>query len=160
MTAFRTPIEPKTRAETVKNNLETAARWIAVALSIGGFVWGVYTFLTSSTVQSRRPFFDNQLAIYRQAIQTVQVLATSESRTDAEWKNTQRKFYQLYWGEMGFVENAAVASAMIEIDRCLQGSSCGKSDLERLSLNLAHACRDSVAASWGVSNSKELPENR
>jgi hypothetical protein len=149
--------ETKTSGEKLRATLETAGKWIAIGLSVIGFVWTVYTFLFNNSVQARKPFFDYQLATYKQAIQTVQVLATSDNRESEEWKTNLKKFYQLFWGEMGFVEDRPVANAMIDIRDCIQNPACSRADLETYSLKLAHATRDSVAASWGVSNSFGLP---
>jgi hypothetical protein len=74
-------------------------------------------------------------------------LATSKEKqeTDAAIK----RFWSLYWGELALVEDKRVESAMVQFGRALE-SDRTNTELQQASLALAHACRDSLAESWGV----------
>ena len=59
------------------------------------------------------------------------------------------RFWELYWGELALVEDRRVEGAMKAFgDALIAGASADA--LQRLSLSLAHACRESLAESWGV----------
>jgi hypothetical protein len=48
------------------------------------------------------------------------------------------------------VENQGVETAMRRMGDCLNGKCVDCPNLSRCSLDLAHACRRSLAESWGV----------
>jgi hypothetical protein len=131
--------------------------WIKL-LGVGGaiatFSWGVWVWRaerqhTAETrrVEATRPFLDRQLTLYTEATQVASLLSTSSP--SAERARATQRFWQLYWGELALVESRAVESAMVQFGEAL-GSGASISDLQPLSLRLAHACRDSLAQSWGV----------
>ena len=91
-----------------------------------------------------------------EATQAAAVLATTTD--EAELTAARNRFWALYWGELAMVENGGVSaeaggveSAMVAYGRCLK-QACEQTELQRLALNLAHACRDSLAVSWGVTD--------
>jgi hypothetical protein len=131
--------------------------WIKV-LSIFGavvaFGWGVIQFFASHSIQvetrrieATKPFLERQLKLYTDATQAAATLATS--KTPEELELAKRKFWSLYWGELALVEDKRVEAAMVQFGRSLETGNTGQ-QLQRYSLALAHACRDSLADSWGV----------
>jgi hypothetical protein len=133
-------------------NLES---WIKI-LSISGaaiaFGWGVFQFLSVQQLQTEtrrieatRPFLDRQLKLYTEATQAAATLATSKK--EAELTTAKARFWALYWGELALVEDKRVEAAMVKFGEALTN---GSGDLKVLSLDLAHACRESLAESWGV----------
>jgi hypothetical protein len=149
------------RAEK-KNWVESVTKWIVIVVSLGGFVWGIATFLITNRVQAetrlleaRKPFFDYQIQLYKEAVQVTQVIATTIDPIEKEKKT--KRFWELYWGELGLVENGGiepqdggVEGAMVAFGTCLNDKAC--SNLPNCSLALAHACRNSLAASYGVND--------
>ncbi len=61
-----------------------------------------------------------------------------------------KRFWELYWGELALVESKDVEGAMVALGKELKKSSPEKENLQKLSLNLAHACKSSIHESWGV----------
>ena len=55
----------------------------------------------------------------------------------------------MYWGELALVEDKQVEAAMVNFGKAFEVSGAGKG-LQQYSLAIAHACRDSLAESWGV----------
>jgi hypothetical protein len=137
-----------------KENAETVIKWLGVLIALGGFLWGVTSFMLTARIQaearrleSRKIFLDRQLELYTEATQVAATLATS---TDAaKLETAQNRFWELYWGELSMVENRSVEGAMVEIHSCLN-RNCTQEDLQPLALKLAHACRDSLNQSWGI----------
>ena len=136
-------------------SVETIAKWLAIFVSVGGFLWGVASVLQARAIEARRPFLDLQLKLYQEATKTAAILATS-SDTD-ELKAAEMRFWQLYWGELAMVENGGIQAndggvegLMVQFGNELMKHSKDRSMLQRLSLKLAHACRNSLAESWNV----------
>jgi hypothetical protein len=138
------------------DNLEKFARWIAIALVLAVALWGgitmVNTFRTQTEtrqIEARKPFLDRQLTLYTEATKVAAIIATSDD--PAQLATSRQRFLELYWGELSLVENRGVETAMVNFRNCLiSKDACSKDDLQRASLNLAHACRESLAESWGV----------
>src|SRR5512147_518449 len=134
------------------NNLEA---WVKVLTLLGGVVafgWGVYQFIANQRSQSEtrrieatRPFLDRQLKLYTEATQAVATLATSSS--NEELSSAKAAFCSLYWGELVLVEDKRVEAAMVQLGSAIKQGKLG-SDIQSLSLELARACRDSLAESW------------
>lgn len=75
------------------------------------------------------------------------MLATSED--SARRNKAEKRFFELYWGELALVENPGVETAMVRFkDGLVSGAS--PDQLQQLSLKLAGALRASLADSWGV----------
>ena len=70
--------------------------------------------------QSKQKFLDKQFELYTEAITVVSRLAT---RGEYEGREKDRdRFWQLYWGELGMVEDLQVERAMIQVGIALSAS--------------------------------------
>jgi hypothetical protein len=146
-------------------SLDQALKLAGVAGAIATFAWGVVQWRDKSSqdlrqqaaeaersaqtrkIEATRPFLDRQLALYTEATQVAAKIATlpaSEARAKAVGR-----FWELYWGELAMVENAAVEGAMKRFGEVLAGNDDRK-QLQLLSLALAHACRESLDKAWGI----------
>lgn len=135
-------------------DLET---WIKILTMVGAviaFFWGVFQYLEGQReqtetrrIEATRPFLERQLKLYTVATQVAAALATSTDERDIS--NAKIRFWALYWGELALVEDKRVEAAMVQFGRALEEKGAGK-DLDSFSLDIAHACRDSLADSWGV----------
>ena len=135
-------------------NLDAWAKALSVLGAVIVFVWGVIQFVASyhaqaetRRVEATRPFLERQLNLYTEATRAAAILATSDNVDELE--SARKKFWSLYWGELALVEDKRVEAAMVEMGRALEAGGKGQ-QLQRHSLALAHACRDSLAESWGV----------
>ena len=131
--------------------------WIK-ALSVLGavivFAWGVFQFIVNQNsqtetrrIEATKPFLERQLKLYTEATQSAATLATSKKVDELD--SASKKFWSLYWGELALVEDMKVEAAMVQLGSALEAGSVGD-QLKQYSLELAHACRDSLADSWGV----------
>lgn len=131
--------------------------WLKVLSTLGAvivFGWGMVQFLATQHTQSEtrrieatKPFLERQLKLYTEATQVAAVLATSNHPDEVD--AASKRFWSLYWGELALVEDKHVEAAMVQLGRALQEGRVGQ-QLQSQSLALAHACRDSLAESWGV----------
>jgi hypothetical protein len=105
--------------------------------------------------ESKKLFLEKQSTLFFEAVPLVSRLAIARSPDEIAEKDEQR-FWQLYWGELGMVEDVAIARSMDLFGRSLQAfrdfgpdNSCG-AQRRRISLTLSHCVRKSLAANWGV----------
>jgi hypothetical protein len=133
--------------------------------ALASFVWGVYQWRVKSDqelaqarfeadrvaasrkIEATKPFLERQLKLYTEVSQVAATLSTSSDT--AERGRANKRFWELYWGELALVENREVEVAMVEIGEAL-GRSGPQSELQQLSLRLAHSCRTSLDRSWGI----------
>ncbi|MBO4226635.1 hypothetical protein [Bradyrhizobium neotropicale] len=108
--------------------------------------------------ESQKPFLERQLGFYFEAAKVTGTLATRD-RQDQEWASARKRFWELYWGELGVVESPEVASAMVafgqalgDLEKCVNDqNNCH--DLQKAltgaSITLAHRIRESIETGWG-----------
>ena len=142
--------------------LDIAVKLAPPLLAIVTLLWGIYTYgeTVKRTAETRRieaskPFLDKQLALYSEATLNAAILATSNET--AAIAKARLRFLELYWGELAMVERGAVESSMVAFKKALDAGK-PQADLTRLSLNLARACRDELAISWGTDAWLRVPK--
>lgn len=126
--------------------LEAKLKLLATFVAFLGIAWGATEFLISKRLEAKRPFLDYQLEMYRDAVSTVSVLATA-GRDTPEWKTAERRFFELYWGELVLVENSRVEAEMAAFKTALED---GSPYLRTRSYCLSHELRRSLEKSWSV----------
>ena len=119
-------------------------------------------------IEATKPFLERQLELYTVVTRAASMIATSDDEKSVE--QAIGTFLQLYSGELALVQNEEVAIAMQNYRRALQdfearpaapGDEAApqsapvtaedqRQGLQQLSLNLASACRKSLAKSWHV----------
>ena len=152
-------------SENQSGKFESGLKLLSPFLAVAAFFWGIYTYrdtaqqqLARAEVDSRRtaetrrieatrPYLDKQLALYTEATKVTATIGTSEDAE--EIKKATKRFKELYWGELALVERNDVAKAMIAFREALDAKQ-PQNALASLALNLAHACRDELAVSWGT----------
>jgi hypothetical protein len=101
----------------------------------------------SALFEARQPFLTRQLELYSEAAKVTARIATT--RDEDERDTHVDRFWQLYWGELALVEDRGVEAAMVAYGKALK-SDAAPSQLQPLSLDLAHAIRKSLDRSWGI----------
>ncbi len=136
-----------------ERTLESWLKIIGIAIALGSFIFGGLEYLDARKmeietrrIEAAKPFLDLQLKLYKDATQAAARISTS---SDKESGKELKRFWELYWGELALIENLGVDIAMRAFGKGLN-DRLSTSDMEQLSLNLAHACRESLAFSWGV----------
>lgn len=108
--------------------------------------------------EAAKPFWDSQLELYLQASEAASIVATS---TDLEAvSRAEGQFWLLYWGPLAIVEDvgmekkpvAEVERAMIRYGQYIRTNPTERcrEKMQQLSLDLAHAMRQSVAPSFDL----------
>lgn len=136
-------------------DVEKTLKWIGAIVALGGLALGVVNYLATvrrdaetRNLEARKQYLTRQLDLYTDATRAAAKLATAPPDS-AEYRKARTRFWELYWGELSMVENQGVETAMKRMGDCLNGT-CACSSLTQCSLDLAHACRRSLAESWGV----------
>ncbi len=65
------------------------------------------------------------------------------------------RFWQLYWGDLGMVEDPGVARAMIALGTIIPDMTSQPELARRASLNLSHCVKNSLSESWAVDLGKQ-----
>jgi hypothetical protein len=147
---------------------DTAIKVVGIVLAVAGFWDGIRRYNDGRVAEarlaaerarqaavvavrdSRKPFLERQLALYFEATKAAAQLSTV-SRGLA-WNTARQRFWELYWGELGLVEDAGVLAAMVAFGEALTAYEQGhgtQAELHQLALGLARACRHSLQSEWG-----------
>jgi len=104
--------------------------------------------------ESKKVFLEKQAALFFEAVPLVSrlaIAATPEEMVDKD----ERRFWELFWGELGMVEDVPVARSMDLFGRSLQAFRVDPDNVcaaqrRSISLTLSHCVRKSLGANWGV----------
>lgn len=150
---------------TTLADVESISKVASIAIAAAAFAWGVWQYFRSERhkreqlknererdahhrrIEATRPFLERQLQFYLEATRVAAIIAVSKEE-NAVCAATHR-FKELFWGELALVEDEKVEIAMLEFKSALD-RDLPADELEQMSLGLAHACRDSLAKSWGT----------
>ena len=156
--------------------IDLLVKLLPVLVAIAGGLWALFTYIDHADdarrseertrlVEVQRPYLEKQTALYFEAAQVAGQIATADG-SGPEWEGARKRFWQLYWSELSMVESHQVEIAMGELGKSLKSydaavalaASAAKdaevakahSGLQRDALELAHAIRNSIWDSWGV----------
>jgi hypothetical protein len=137
-------------------DVEKTLKWIGAVVALGGLALGVMNYLTTirkdaetRNLEARKQYLTRQLDLYTDTTRAAAKIATLAPESP-EHARALARFWELYWGELSMVESRAVEGAMKSMGDCLSGDCHRCPNLKQCSLDLAHACRRSLADSWGV----------
>ena len=145
-------------------------KWVTVVPIIAAIVGGTVTFFVqrgndierlglvaeNNELEAKKVFLTKQFEIYVKAVEIASRLAT-KSQTPRD----ETEFWQLYWGQLGMVEDGRVSDAMTLMRRTYGADLAARNDgetaalecgnkLKDASLVLAHCVRKSLEESWKV----------
>lgn len=119
---------------------------------------GIWQYADKQAQANREPFLRKQLDLVFEASETVSRLA---NLTDTnEWKKAKDRFWVLYWGPLGIVENQKIENCMGKASRTIPQPNdpvtpqLPLASLQATSLELSHVAREFILESWNV----DLPE--
>jgi len=127
-----------------------AVPWVLGLATIGAGIW---QYADKQAQANREPFLRQQLELVFEASEKVSVLANS---TDPQtWKDAHDRFWVLYWGPLGLVEDRNVESCMVKAGNIVPKPGAATpplplTALQDTSLKLSHAARDLILAGWNV----------
>ena len=104
--------------------------------------------------ESKKVFLDKQADLYFEAVRVVSMIATAKTPGEIN-AGVEQRFWELYWGELGMVEDSNVEEAMALFGRSLHAfresdnPDCA-AERRPISLTLSHCVRKSLGKNWGV----------
>jgi len=122
-------------------SVETLLKGIGAVVAVATVTLGAAQFIRNQSVEAAKPYLERKLKWCEEAVETASLIATSEP---ALARPTVPRFWQMYWGVMGMVENQRITDAMIAFGRALDS----RDELPQKALALSHACRAEMAHSW------------
>jgi hypothetical protein len=134
------------------SSLERWLKIVGATLTFVGILAGLYQFTRTQAINAARPFLEKKLqwceeateaaagiAVYgRDSVTAVDKIGSAPRRID--------RFWALYWGVMGMVENQNIKDAMVKFGDALQTPDA--SNDTHLAIAIAHACRAEMARDW------------
>jgi hypothetical protein len=130
-----------------------------LVIVLGG-LWAIFTFLAQqeSEIEAarrelQRPYYEKQLALYLDASRVVAHLARRP--TGPEKEALEARYWELYWGELAFVESPEVERLMVSFCKeyfgdeleCHSGPE-GAEDLPKVAIDLARQTSGEVRGRW------------
>ncbi len=150
--------------EQTRENLKFFSDVLQAVAIIFTIVWAATTFRHQVATESEarrlelsRPYAEKQLDLYLDAARVVAHLATSPDSPDRA--ATEARFWELYWGELAFVESRAtdsgdkpsVESLMVEFcHQYFDPARCGSAGRPTVgaAFNLSHLASDEIRRQW------------
>lgn len=139
---------------------ENAVKALVAVVGVAGFVFGVIKFLEVQAVEAEKPYLQKKLVWCEEAVETASRIATADTPKPEDVE----RFWQMYFGVMGFIEKQSITCAMIGYGDLLdsmpraikevavvEGCPRPQDNLRHQSLALAHACRKELSQEWSPS---------
>lgn len=138
-------------------SIENSIKILVALVGLAGFVFGVFKFLETQSVEAERPYLERKLAWCEEAVETTSRIVTSVEPSEAD----VTRFWQMYWGVMGLIEKKSITAAMVGFGNDLKVVPSAQdapgrlalhlTEMRQKSLALAHACRKELSAEWSSS---------
>ena len=120
---------------------------------------GLTQYYITRQTEFRKRFWEEQVALYREATDAAAEIAMSADLTSAT--DARKRFWKLYWGKLSMIEHKEVERAMITFGTTLSDCEKGNkttcfgpiegeppTDLRARAYQLAHCARYSLAVTW------------
>lgn len=138
-----TTVSPDVENRKGKMSAEMALKATTGIVAVCGLVFGIVKFMQIQQIEASRPYLEKKLEWCEEAVEMASSVANAKDGADAE----EQRFWELYWGVMGLVENEQVTKAMVEFGDELQANR----NLKAKALAIAHACRLEMSRDWSSS---------
>jgi hypothetical protein len=135
---------------------------IAPAVAVAAVAVGIWQYRLTSQSEFTKPLREAQLRLYQEASLAASQIATLQHESP-EWAKAKQNFLGLFYGPLAIFEDfdhvagrndkkLSVELAMIIFKSCMDDEQLCKeldSSPKKLSLALAHSCRESLGRMWG-----------
>jgi hypothetical protein len=92
--------------------IKTVSVVAGVAVAAGTFAYQQFAADGATTRELQRPYDEKKLNLYLEATRIVAILAANPS--DPNFTAKEARFWELYWGELAFVESKAIEEGMVK----------------------------------------------
>ena len=125
--------------------------WLLTVVTVAVGIW---QYADKQAQANREAFLKKQLELVFEASETVSKLANLTNAED--WKNAKARFWVLYWGPLGIVENQKIENCMGKARQTIPQPNdqvtpqLPLASLQATSLELSHVAREFILESWDV----------
>ena len=149
-----------------KDNIQAFSTLIQVVTVVVGVVISIWSFNAARNaeaekrrIEAAKPFLEIRQQKYMEAIKVASVLATPDVHSPEEIKAAEKRFSELYFGELALVEGKDTEENMVALASSL-GRRSDPTPQQSATLHLAHVLRDSLIVAWGVDERAVGPVNK
>jgi hypothetical protein len=99
-----------------REHLEFIFKVIQAVVVVVGVIWAAYTFSDTRYRELSKPYEEKKLEFYTEAGRVLAHLSSLPRRSDgvdSDRTTTELRFWELYWGQLPFVESAEVVKHMV-----------------------------------------------
>jgi hypothetical protein len=122
---------------------EMALKATTGIVAVCGLIFGIVKFMQIQQIEASKPYLERKLEWCEEAVEMASSIANAKGQSEAE----EQRFWELYWGVMGLVENEEVTKAMVAFGDELKSNR----KLKGKALAIAHACRLEMSRDWSSS---------
>jgi hypothetical protein len=133
--------EPKTTLELVASTVQVLSVVAGVVVSVLSFNAARLTEAEARALEADRPFVELRRSAYLEAVKTAAIIANPEGRSPEDLEQAKRRFRELYVAELTMVEDAVVASSMVELAKAVDPELANLSPAQSAALRLAQALK-------------------
>jgi len=144
-----------TRPEIFKslgNFITTMSIIVGIVISVLNFKEAKKAEAESRKIEAAKPFLELRQKLYFEALNSAAVLASKNFHTEEEINEAKKRFAELYWGELTFVEERSIEALMVEVAKAEQMLDTTYAS-QQPTLTLARQMRESLRKSWGIDSS-------
>lgn len=120
---------------------------------------GIYQYWDKKNQDYRKQIWEERKQLYFKVTEIASKIAILESIDNS--LEERRTFWTLFYGQLAIIENQGVVNAMINYGDLLKNmelddATFSKDILQKMALDLAMACRDSLNETWKPVPLKDL----
>ena len=133
--------------------LDHAIKSATAVIALIGLLLGLYQYLHTQSIAAARPHLERQLAWCEEAVEKAAAIAVTDAPSAAD----VARFWQMYWGVMGLIEDSEIERSMEAFGSALDPVMARPEaptaadtpvNLKRRALAIARACREALAREW------------
>jgi hypothetical protein len=138
-----------------RSSEETRKNWkflfdsIQSAAVVIGVLWAAYTYWDTRNRELQKPYAEKKLEFYTDAARVLAHLASSPSVKKEE---TESQFWELFWGELPFVESEKIKDSMeMFCNAYFADARCSKAAAEgmpKIAKNMSEQASAETRATW------------
>jgi hypothetical protein len=139
------------RFKPIISIVKLAAVVVGVVVSVRSFNETRDADAAARDMETKKAFLELRQKTYLEAVQVAALLSTPDGRTKEELSKAKQRFAELYVAELSLVESRSVEGAMIDLAGDVDPELRDPTKAQTAAIRLAHALRDSLVESWGIS---------
>lgn len=101
-------------------------------------------------LEAAKPFIELRQRLYNEALSCAETIIISGDKSSRTYQTAYNRFSELYWGELGLVEDTSVEHNMMKVKKLIDSTRYTTKDREFALLHMSYAMRNSLFNTWKV----------